>query len=514
MKQLGIFDSAYINMEHPDTPQHVGGLGIYDPATAPGGKVRFTGIISNFEKRLQKHTIFRSRLLRVPGDLDHPYWSLDPNFDIEFHLRHVALPKPGDWRQLCILIARLHAQPLDMAKPLWVSYIIEGLDNIPGLPKGAFAVYTKMHHALVEGAGSNSIMAVIHDLEPNPESVTPAPRRARQVPPSSSSLVMRALTNSLSNSAKLWKGSFDLLKGLGKTALELQQKELNLPPLSAPRTRFNSRVGPNRSMVTADIPLDEVNKLARIYSVEADDVLLALVSGALRHYLTVHEELPDESLTALVPASSAGRRFRSQGGRGGMALMALHTEIGDPAERLAEIHESHLEARHFATSSPLSEARYLPGILPPVFGRPISQGYVRRLSNRFSMGVATYVSHVTGPQFPLFCAGASLTRFYGLGSLTPGIGLNHLIYTAQGKASVTVLANRDAMPDPELYQACLDKSFKELMSLLTKPVLTGESARRRKAAAASVVRSNSGDAAVDQASTADASVANVVAMHK
>jgi WS/DGAT/MGAT family acyltransferase len=168
MKQLGTLDSAFINLEHANTPQHIGGFGIYDPSTAPGGFVRFKQVIANFEQRLQNMPIMRTRLVEVPLGLDKPYWVIDDNFDTEFHLRHIALPKPGDWRQLCIQAARLHSRPLDMSRPLWECYIIEGLDKIPGLPEGAFAIYTKMHHSLIDGAGSQSFMQALHDLEPIP----------------------------------------------------------------------------------------------------------------------------------------------------------------------------------------------------------------------------------------------------------------------------------------------------------------------------------------------------------
>ncbi|HMV72625.1 MAG TPA: wax ester/triacylglycerol synthase family O-acyltransferase, partial [Pseudomonadales bacterium] len=150
MRQLGVTDSTFINLENPTVPQHIGGVGIYDPSTAPGKFVRFKDVLASFEHRLAKLPIFRTRLVEVPLGLDRPYWVLDPNFDVEFHIRHIALPKPGDWRQLCIQVARLHSRPLDMSRPLWEVYVIEGLDNIPDLPKGSFAVYTKMHHSLVD----------------------------------------------------------------------------------------------------------------------------------------------------------------------------------------------------------------------------------------------------------------------------------------------------------------------------------------------------------------------------
>jgi len=140
MKQLGILDTAFVNMEHPTVPQHIGAFGIYDPSTAPGGFVRFKDVIARFEKKLNKLPLFRTRLVQVPGGHDRPYWVKDANFDVEFHLRHIALPQPGDWRQLCIMISRIHARPLDMSRPLWEAYIIEGLDNIEGLPKGCFAI--------------------------------------------------------------------------------------------------------------------------------------------------------------------------------------------------------------------------------------------------------------------------------------------------------------------------------------------------------------------------------------
>ena len=131
MKQLGILDSAFVNLEQTNTPQHVGGLGIYDPSTAPGGFVRFKDVIASFERRLGDLPLFRTRLVEVPGGLDRPYWIKDANFDVEFHLRHIALPQPGDWRQLCIQTARLHSRPLDMSRPLWEAYIIEGLGQHP-----------------------------------------------------------------------------------------------------------------------------------------------------------------------------------------------------------------------------------------------------------------------------------------------------------------------------------------------------------------------------------------------
>ena len=280
MKQLGILDSAFVNLEHPNTPQHVGGMGIYDPSTAPGGFVRFKGVIANFERRLKKHSIFRSRLVKVPGNLDRPYWVQDANFDVEFHIRHLALPQPGDWRQLCILVARLHARPLDMSRPLWEAYIIEGLDNIPGVPKGGFAIYTKMHHSLVDGAGGSSIMSVIHDLEADPEAVPEGPDTVMvDVTPSALYLGTATAVNQVKNTVKMIGGTASTLKDLGKMAWGVARKQIPMPPISSPRTRFNKPVGPYRVFEAAEFPLDDFKIIKNYTGVKINDVVLAVVGA-------------------------------------------------------------------------------------------------------------------------------------------------------------------------------------------------------------------------------------------
>ena len=136
MQQLSGMDASFLYAETPRAHMAGGGVAIYDPSTAPGGKVTFKGILNHIEERLHEARVFRQRLVRVPFDLDHPYWIEDPDFDLEFHVRHIALPEPGDWRQLCIQVARLVSRPLDLDRPLWELYVIEGLDNVAGVPDG------------------------------------------------------------------------------------------------------------------------------------------------------------------------------------------------------------------------------------------------------------------------------------------------------------------------------------------------------------------------------------------
>ena len=151
MQQLSGMDASFLYAETPRAHMAGGGIAIYDPSTAPDGRVTFKGILDHIDKRLHEARVFRQRLVRVPFDLDHPYWIEDPDFDLEFHVRHIALPAPGDWRQLCIQVARLVSRPLDLDRPLWEFYVVEGLDNVEGVPRGSFAVVTKVHHAAIDG---------------------------------------------------------------------------------------------------------------------------------------------------------------------------------------------------------------------------------------------------------------------------------------------------------------------------------------------------------------------------
>ena len=164
MRQLSGLDASFLYMETTNAPMHIAGLGIYDQSTAPGGKLRFKDIVENVHQRILPLPTMTQSLMTVPLELDHPYWVTDGSFDPEFHIRHLALPQPGDWRQLCILVSRLHARPLDRSRPLWELYIIEGLDNVAGVPTGSFAMFTKMHHAAIDGTSSVELSVAMHDL--------------------------------------------------------------------------------------------------------------------------------------------------------------------------------------------------------------------------------------------------------------------------------------------------------------------------------------------------------------
>ena len=467
MKQLGILDAAFINLEQTNTPQHVGGLGIYDPSTAPAGFVRFKDVIGNFNRRLSNNPLFRTRLLEVPGGLDRPYWVKDANFDVEFHLRHIALPHPGDWRQLCIQIARLHSRPIDMSRPLWECYIIEGLDNIPHLPKGSFAIYTKMHHALVDGAGGASFMELLHDLEPNPgddeQHDTDQPRLVDSEA-SASELLYKASVNGLKNSLGLIGGTVRTVRDMGKYALQIARKQIPAPDMSAPKTVLNQAVGPHRVFDAAEFPLAGFKEIKNAVGTTLNDVALCVVGGALQRYLQARGEAPEGSLVASMPLNMRTRRgVTDDNNQVGAIFASLHSDIADPVERLKAVHHSTVEAKEHGEASPMVDILKIAGVFSPVVSKAAAGFWSRhQLSRHIPMNISTVISNVPGPPFPLYCAGAKLVDYYGLGVLTPGLGIFHLVFSYAGKLTVSVLADRNIMPDPEFYRECLIEAYREL----------------------------------------------------
>jgi WS/DGAT/MGAT family acyltransferase len=471
MKQLGYTDSIFITLETPTTPQHIGFLGVYDPSTTKDGIVRFKEVLANFDRRLHTLPTFRMRVEQVPGRLDRPYWVEDADFDVEYHIRHLALPKPGDWRQLCIQVARLHARSLDMKRPLWECSIIEGLNNVEGCAPGGFAVYVKIHHSLVDGDLGQQIMALLHDMEPYPpaeeyeeESGEEIAKEFRRPRFGDSELVARAFTSRIRNTLNLTyaKNAKAVVSGVGGTLVKMAKGELS-PPLLGPKTRFDEPVGLHRVFDSAEFSLPEMKKIKNSSNTSVNDVCVSVVGGALRKYLKYHGELPEESVVANIPVNMRKRGGSSDDNNQIASLMAqVHTEIADPIERLVAVHDSVDEAKNLI-GTPLSEPLKIVALLPPFLGKPFAQMYAaEKLTNFIPAGSSTVITNVPGPPIDLYCNGAKLVKMNGLGLLTPGVALFNTVFSFGDNISISVLADRDLLPDPAFYRQCLEESYAEL----------------------------------------------------
>ena len=304
MKQMQGLDAAFVAFEQPNTPMHVGSIAIYDPSTAPGGFVRFKDILEFVEGRLHLAKTMRQRMVKVPFEIDYPYWIEDPKFDLEYHIRHAALPKPGDWRQLCILAARNFARPLDMSRPVWEIMVVEGLDNVDGVPKGSFAFLSKIHHAAIDGMSGVEIMSAMNSLSPAGNDVPPPEEEwepDRQPNPLGlfAKGYVRGITNPVRQVqvvAKSIPGFYRVARGASKGDFEVT--------MTAPRTRFNSKASPHRVIESCAFSLQDVKDMRRLCEgATVNDVMLSIVGGAMRKYLEDKGELPTKTLTAMAPIS-------------------------------------------------------------------------------------------------------------------------------------------------------------------------------------------------------------------
>ncbi|MDT5101873.1 MAG: diacylglycerol O-acyltransferase / wax synthase [Mycobacterium sp.] len=475
MEQLSWTDDMMLRAEKPETPMQIQMLLIYDQSTAHGGSVTFKRILSEIDARLHLAPTFRRRLTELPGGLHMPYWVDDPDFDLEYHVRHIALPQPGDWRQLCIQIARIHGRQLDLRRPPWEMTVIEGLNSVPGVPKGSFAISLKLHHCVVDGMESVELMAAMHDLAfDSPRPAAPEKPWKPGALPSTTDLVSRTAINGVLHPLRagrvLVPSAFNALRHLAELPGRLAGGvAATLAPgsgsLFAPSTRFNNAVTPHRVFEARFHDLADFQRIkACVPDATINDVALAYVGGTLRRYLDGHDELPDESLVAACPMS-----IRSSGdsGTGGNRLFgrlqALGTTIADPLERLAAIAAETSAFRNTSDSSRSARLMELVGTVPTtLLGLTVKAASAVPLSGPTIAN--TTVSNVPGPADPVFFAGARLLRVTGLGPLIGGMNLFHVVASYNGTVSVGVTADRSALPDPSHYADCMRSAFKEMLS--------------------------------------------------
>jgi WS/DGAT/MGAT family acyltransferase len=502
MKQLSGADAMFLQFERGNNFMHVASLSIYDPSTAPGGGVRFKDVLRFFASRVEQFPQFRRRLVTVPLSLDRPYWVEESSIDVEFHVRHIALPHPGDWRQLCIQVARLHSRPLDRSKPLWEAYVIEGLHNVPGAPPGSFAVYCKMHHAIVDGESGTELLKAMHSLSPEPveDDDVPAGGFTADREPSLPELYSRALIQNIGKLPSLARFSFGTARrlatlGVGTAANLSKLGSVVLPQLRAllsgdlsallsklpPQTRFSGEVSAHRVFEAVGLPLADFRTIRQqVGSVTLNDLFLAIVGGALNRYLGEKGELPDTSMIAMVPMTLRGAdKGGDRGNQVGFTLMPVYSELADPVERLRAISTSAETSKRVTDAVGKELARDLLEYLPA----PVSQALIRNVK---LPGVGLTVSNVRGPDVPLYMAGAQLVNYSPISIAIDGMGLNVTGFSQAGTMWICAVSCREMMPDPAHFAECLRSSFAGLkeaaagLAAREMPAVSGPERRRVK----------------------------------
>lgn len=467
MKQLAPMDAMFVYQETATAPLHIGSMMVYDPPGKGQEAVRFKEILNRFNERLDATPVFRRKLAKVPFGLGAPYWIDDSDFDLEFHVRHIALPKPGDWRQFCILQARLHSRPVDMSRPPWEVYVIEGLDNINGLPKGSFALYFKIHHSAIDGATGNQIMEALHDSVPNPEPRKPAADCWQgEAKPSDLKMLGDAYIDLLKSPVK----AMDLVKHAAKSRSKSTREAYddNLNHKFKNRIRFNDRI-PSSSRVVGGLrtELSEIKKIKNaVGGCTVNDVVLGVVGGAMRHYLSETDELPDQTLTAGIPINvRSSEEHNTEGGNlvSGM-LLHLRTDIEDPVERIKLINEDAIATKAYVNAIGAERIQTIVDTVPDSIASLGMQAMARTgLASRIPLS-HTVVTNVPGTQKPIYLCGAEASLWIASACLTDGIGLVHTIMSYNGYLFFGFLSAREMMPDPDFYHQCLNRSFQEILA--------------------------------------------------
>ena len=487
LKQLSGMDSLFLFAENHRAPLEVGCLQIYDPSTAPAGSVRFKEILATFQQRIDRVDLFRRKLVEVPFSLDYPYWTEDRDFDLEYHVRHISLPKPGDWEQLMAQVARLQARQLDRSRPLWMAHVIEGLEHVPGVPRGAFAVFMKFHHAAIDGTTGQAVQAVMHDRQPlqaDAASYRPSIGPGEGESPGAWSLLARAPLNTALRSTKLGLGLLFALPGAVRVLLSRN----NTPQTPVPDTVFNpARVSPNRAIDARFFNLDDFRAIrATCRGATINDVALAVIAGALRYYLEARESLPDAPLVAGCPVNVGGSMQASQGQTNLLSIMtpSLHTDVRDPVERLRAIRDDTLGAKAKTAALGKATLTRIPMNLPAPLARNLYPLLVTLSAQSRMLPFNTLISNVAIDNGSLYFAGAKLLKVLATAPPFDQLAAFHTVVSYGGEVAIAFTACRDMLPDPGFYGECIEASFEELRSTtLGKPATRKKTKRSKKGAA-------------------------------
>lgn len=485
MKQLTGLDASFLYMETATSYGHVNGLGIYqrpdDPDFDP-----YSAFLAQVEKRLHLLDPFRRRLVEVPLGLDHPYWINDPDFDLEFHVRHIAIPPPGDHVQLATQVARIIGRPMDRSRPLWEAYVLEGL------PDNQFAILSKTHHATVDGGAGVELLGLLLDHRPDGDELPPddgswkperQPTEAEMLTRTMASLARRprrAARVQLSAvrrfaEATRQTGVVSMVDGvrdklgpaLGGRAARAQDGP-RLPSVRAPRTPWNKSIGPHRRFAMRSVPMDDIKALKNAGNATVNDVVMAICTGALRSYLELHDALPDKPLSAMVPVSiRTGKEDDPWTNRVSSIVASLPTDLADPLERLKTVHESMVAAKKTFDLLPaeamVNVAQWTSPMLATQAARLATSMHI---ADRVNPPINVVLSNVPGPRHPLYMAGAQLVRYFPVSTIAEGIGLNLTVHSYLDGLDFGLVADRELVPDLEvladLHLTAIDELFEAL----------------------------------------------------
>jgi len=444
MQRLSGLDASFLYLETSTQPLHVCSVLELDTSTIPGG-YSFEKMRDQLASRITAIPTFREKLANSFLNLDHPVWVKDDEFHLERHVHRIGLPAPGGRVELAEICGHLASLPLDRRHPLWEMWAIEGLGGTDARKGGRLAVLTKVHHAAVDGVTGANLMSQLCSVEPDapppqPVDASPEANPLRIALGGLGRFAVRPITLATS-----------VLPSTVSTVVDTVRRAAGgraMPsPFAAPQTPFNASITAERNVAFAQLDLADVKKVKDHFGVKVNDVVMALVSGVLRTFLIQRDELPENTLVAMVPVSVHDRSDRPGRNQVSGMFASLQTQIADPGERLRAIAEANVIAKDHSSAigaTLLQDWSQFAG--PAVFGVAM-RVYARTRLTESRPVHNLVVSNVPGPQIPLYFLGAEVEAMYPLGPIFHGSGLNITVMSLNGKLNVGLISCPELLPD-------------------------------------------------------------------
>src|SRR5579864_2398808 len=462
MQQLTGLDASFLALETASSTGHVGGLAVLDPKDAPK-PLTLTRLTEVLAERIPLVPVLRRKLLNVPLGLDQPYWIDDPDFDIEYHVRELALPHPGSDAQLTEQVSRLHARPLDRSRPLWEIYLISGL------AKRRAAVYTKIHHAAVDGVSGTELLTILMDLTPAGRELPPAEPFRPEKAPNWAELAARAAVKAAWRPVQTVRFTNELVRVLptlapvvgtvvgGMLGLNRGDGEvIATTPGRAPATPFNKPITAHRRFAIRSVDLGTVKMVKNAFGVSVNDVVMAMSAGALRRWLADHDALPAQPLISMIPVSVHDPASKGAlGNKVSAMLAALPTNVGEPGLRLEMVHAATKIAKAQQAVIPQGLVDQVSDFAPPALtARAARVVFATGLLHRLPPFNVT-ISNVPGPNVPVYLCGANVLAHYPVSVVTDGQGLNITLVGYLGQLHFGLVACRELIPDIDVLAGYL-----------------------------------------------------------
>ncbi len=447
-------DSSFLHLERDATHMHVAGCMVFE-GSPPG----YEDLVAQIVSRLHLVPRYRQRLAFVPLNQGRPVWVDDPHFNVNFHVRHSALPRPGGDAQLKRLTGRVFSQALDRARPLWELWLVEGLSD------GRFALLSKTHHALVDGVSGVDIATVLFDSAPEPMPVAPPEHEWIPRPlPSGAQLLADALLERTTVPAEIARGARATLRGPRHVAARVSQALGGLGAVArtglqaAPPSPFNVKIGPHRRFTWVCGELSEFKAVKNAIGGTVNDVVLAAVAGALGRYLRLHGEATEDlTLKAMVPVSvRADVQRGALGNRVAAMWVPLPVGLSDPVQRLLTISREMDGIKDSGQAVGAQVLTELTGFAPPTI-----MAQAARLQARQRM-FNVVVTNIPGPQFPLYMLGRQLEAMFPMVPLAENQALGIAIMSYNGQLNFGLNSDYDALGDLEALADELRASIEEL----------------------------------------------------